>query len=58
MNKVILVNINVRSYVRSAKFNAAQEKINDYIIDNGLDVNSVSLFIKNENEYIFTITLK
>lgn len=58
MNKVVLVKINVRSYFRDAKLNAAQEKINEYIHDNSLDVICVSLFKEDENEYIFTLTLR
>lgn len=59
MNKVIIKTINVRSYVGSvAKVNAAENEINRIIDENNLDVISVSLFKENEDEYIFTLTLR
>lgn len=58
MKKVILVEINVRSYTNSYKLNGAQEKINEYIIENNLDVISASLFKESNDKYIFTLTLK
>ena len=58
MDKVVLVKVNVRSYLRDGKLNAAQTKINEYIRDNSLDVICVSLFKEDENEYIFTLTLR
>lgn len=58
MNKVIIKTINVRSYVASAKVKAAEKTINKFIDENNLDVISVSLFKENEDEYIFTLTLR
>lgn len=58
MNKVIIKTINVRSYVTSAKVKAAENTINKFIDENNLDVISVSLFKENEDEYIFTLTLR
>lgn len=58
MNKVIIKTINVRSYVASAKVKAAENTINKFIDENNLDVISVSLFKENEDEYIFTLTLR
>ena len=58
MKKIKLVKINVRSYMRDSKFQAAEDKINEYIVNSNLDVISVSLFKENEDEYIFTLTLR
>lgn len=58
MDKVILVEINVRSYLDSGKVEAAQQKINEYIRENLLDVLSVSLFKEDKDNYIFTITTR
>ena len=58
MNKVIIKTINVRSYVASTKVKAAENTINKFIDENNLDVISVSLFKENEDEYIFTLTLR
>ena len=58
MDKVILVEINVRSKTRSYKVKGAQEKINEYIKENCLDVISVSLFKEDEDNYLFTLTLR
>lgn len=58
MNKVIIKTINVRGYVASAKVKAAENEINKIIDENNLDVISVSLFKENEDEYIFTLTLR
>lgn len=58
MSKVILVEIDVRNYLRSCKRENAQKMINEYIADKNLDVISASLFIENEDKYIFTLTLR
>lgn len=58
MDKVILVEIKVRSYGRDFKVKTAQEKINEYIIEHDLDVISVSLFKEDEDNYLFTLTLR
>ncbi len=58
MEKVILVEINVRSYFRDSKVKKAQEKINEYIKEHCLDVISVSLFKEDEDNYLFTLTLR
>lgn len=58
MNKVIIKTINVKSILASAKVKAAENKINEFIDENNLDVISVSLFKESENEYIFTLTLR
>lgn len=58
MDKVILVEINVRSHLDSGKVKAAQSKINEYIRENLLDVLSVSLFKEDKDNYIFTITTR
>lgn len=49
MGKVILKEINVRSYMRDSKVKAAQDEINKYISDNNFDVISVSLFRNDED---------
>ncbi len=58
MDKIILVEINVGSYLRDSKVKAAQEKINEYIRNNHLEVLSVSLFKNDEDNYLFTITTR
>lgn len=58
MDKVILVEVNVRNYLRDSKVKAAQDKINEYIRDSHLDVLSVSLFKNDDDNYIFTITTR
>lgn len=57
MEKIILIEINVSEYFRDTKLKKAQEKINEYIKKEDLDVSSVSLFKENEDKYIFTLTL-
>ena len=58
MSKVILVEIDVRRYFSDCKRKKAQEMINEYIADKNLDVISASLFIENEDKYVFTLTLR
>jgi hypothetical protein len=54
--KIILEMVNVRSFVGSKKQDAAERKINEYITENNLEVISTSLFIKSDDEYLFTLT--
>ncbi|WP_394887667.1 hypothetical protein [Clostridium butyricum] len=56
MKKIILHTVNVERFVRSAKQKGAQDKINEFITENNLNVISVSLFKENEDEYLFTLT--
>ncbi len=56
MKKVILHKVNVRSFISSGKLKAAQDKINEYIIENRLSVLSVSLYKENDDEFLFTLT--
>lgn len=56
MKKVILHKINVGSFFSDVKLRVAQEKINEYIIENHLNVVSVSLFKESDDEYLFTLT--
>lgn len=58
MEKVILVKINVRNYFRDSKVEKAQEKINEYIKEHCLGVINVSLFKEDEDNYLFTLTLR
>lgn len=58
MDKVILVEINVKSYFRDSKVKAAQDKINEYISERRLDVISVSLFRSDEDNFLFTLTTR
>ena len=58
MYSVILKNIDVGSFFSDSKKKKAQEKINAYIAENELDVVSVSLFKENEDNYLFTITVR
>ncbi len=48
----------MRSYLSSGKVRAAQERINEYIRENCLDVISVSLFREDEDNYLFTLTVQ
>lgn len=56
MKRVVLKKINVCSFIRDAKQRAAEDKINAFIRENNLNVVSVSLFIEDEDNYIFTLT--
>lgn len=56
MKRVILHKVNVKSFFSSAKLKTAQDKINEYIIENKLNVVSVSLYKENDDEYLFTLT--
>lgn len=58
MEKVILKEVNVRRFLRSGKVKGAQEEINMFIKENCLDVISVSLFKEDEDNYLFTLTLR
>lgn len=58
MNEVILVRVNVHSFLSNAKADAAQNKINEYIKKNYLNVICVSLFKESEDDYLFTLTVK
>lgn len=58
MNRIILKEINVRSYFRDEKMKRAQEKINEYIQQNNLEVIAASLIRENEDEYFFTLTVR
>lgn len=58
MDKVILVEINVRGYFRDSQVKAAQDKINEYISERRLDVISVSLFRSDEDNFLFTLTTR
>ena len=58
MDKVILEKVNVRSFTHSTKLKSAQKKINEYIMENNLDVICVSLFKENDDEYLFTLTVR
>lgn len=58
MKKVILKKIDVRCFVGSAKLSGAEQRINEYIIEEKLDVISVSLFKEDDDTYIFSLTLR
>lgn len=44
MEKIIIQKVNIRGYMRDSKMKAAQQRINEYIQDNNLDVICASLF--------------
>lgn len=58
MNKIILVRVNVEKYKSNAKASKAQEKINEYIKNEKINVVAASLFKESEDEYLFTLTVK
>ena len=58
MAKIILKNIDVHSFFRDSKLNKAEEQINAFIREEGIDVISVSLFKEDEDNYLFTLTVR
>lgn len=58
MDKVILVEVNVWGYARDSKVKTAQNKINEYISEHNLDVISASLLRSDEDNFLFTLTMR